>query len=304
MKKLFLLTLITSILCVDFATAQQDPQYTQYMYNQNVVNPAYAGLKEGLALNLLYRNQWSALDGAPETFTFNAHAPVGERTGLGISIIRDELGPVKETNAYVDFSYTIPVSSNYQLAFGVKAGATFHDIGLSDLELQDPGDPFFSQNVSQTTPNIGAGLFLYSDNFYVGASVPNILNSLHLDENGLQFGSETSHYFVTSGYVFQTTENLKLKPSVLVKSAFDAPVSFDVNLNALFLEKFELGVSYRLDDSFSGLVGFQATPDLRIGYAYDAVTSEINNVAPSSHEIILTYNIIFNKRALRSPRYF
>lgn len=304
MKKLFLLTLITSILCVDFATAQQDPQYTQYMYNQNVVNPAYAGLKEGLALGLLYRNQWSALNGAPETFTFNAHAPVGERTGLGLSIIRDELGPVKETNAYVDFSYTIPVSTNYQLAFGVKAGATFHDIGLSDLELQDPGDPFFSQNVSQTTPNIGAGVFLYSDNFYVGASVPNILNSLHLDENGLQFGSETSHYFVTSGYVFQTTENLKLKPSVLVKSAFDAPVSFDVNLNALFLEKFELGVSYRLDDSFSGLVGFQATPDLRIGYAYDAVTSEINNVAPSSHEIILTYNIIFNKRALRSPRYF
>ncbi len=304
MKKLFLLTLITSILCVDFATAQQDPQYTQYMYNQNVVNPAYAGLKEGLALNLLYRNQWSALDGAPETFTFNAHAPVGERTGLGLSLIRDELGPVKETNAYVDFSYTIPVSTNYQLAFGIKAGATFHDIGLTSLELQDPGDPFFAQNVSQTTPNVGAGLFLYSDNFYVGASVPNILNSLHLDENGLQFGSETSHYFVTSGYVFQTTENLKLKPSVLVKSAFDAPVSFDVNLNALFLEKFELGVSYRLDDSFSGIVGFQATPDLRIGYAYDAVVSEINNVAPSSHEIILTYNIIFNKRALRSPRYF
>lgn len=304
MKKLFLLTLITSILCVDFATAQQDPQYTQYMYNQNVVNPAYAGLKEGLALNLLYRNQWSALDGAPETFTFNAHAPVGERTGLGISIIRDELGPVKETNAYVDFSYTIPVSTNYQLAFGIKAGATFHDIGLTTLELQDPNDPFFSQNVSQTTPNIGAGLFLYSENFYVGASVPNILTSLHLDESGLQFGSETSHYFVTSGYVFQTTENIKLKPSVLVKSAFDAPVSFDVNLNALFLEKFELGVSYRLDDSFSGIVGFQATPDLRIGYAYDAVVSDINNVAPSSHEIILTYNIIFNKRALRSPRYF
>ncbi|GGG15812.1 membrane protein [Dokdonia pacifica] len=304
MKKLFLLTLITSILCVDFATAQQDPQYTQYMYNQNVVNPAYAGLQEGLALGLLYRNQWSALDGAPETFTFNAHAPVGERTGLGISIIRDELGPVKETNAYVDFSYTIPVSNNYQLAFGLKAGATFHDIGLADLELQDPGDPFFSQNVSQTTPNIGAGVFLYSDNFYFGASVPNILSSLHLDENGLQFGSETSHYFVTSGYVFQATENIKLKPSVLVKSAFDAPTSFDVNFNALFLEKFELGVSYRLDDSFSGIVGFQATPDLRIGYAYDAVVSEINNVAPSSHEIILTYNIIFNKRALRSPRYF
>jgi len=145
---------------------------------------------------------------------------------------------------------------------------------------------------------------LYSDNFYVGASIPNLLNSLHLDENGLEFGSEVNHYFVTSGYVFQATDNLKLKPSALVKTAFNAPVSFDVNFNALYLERFELGVSYRLDDSFSGIVGFQITPELRVGYAYDAVTSEINNVAPASHELILTYNILFNKRALRSPRYF
>ncbi len=304
MKKLILLIFITSVLSVDFASAQQDPQYTQYMYNMNVVNPAYAGLKEGLALNLLYRNQWSSLDGAPETYTFNAHSPIGEKTGLGISLIRDELGPVQETNAYVDFSYTLQVSTNFQLALGLKAGATFHDVGLIGLDLQDPGDPFFSQNVNNTTPNIGAGAFLYSDNFYLGVSVPNILNSTHLDENGLSFGSETSHYFATVGYVYQATDNIKLKPSALVKSAFDAPLSFDVNLNALFLEKFELGVSYRLDDSFSGLVGFQVTPDLRIGYAYDAVVSDINEVAPSSHEIILTYNIIFNKRVLRSPRYF
>ncbi len=304
MKRLVVLTFICCLLWVDQAEAQQDPQYTQYMYNMNVVNPAYAGLKEGLALNLLYRNQWSALDGAPETFTLAAHTPVGEKTGLGLSIIRDELGPVQETNAYADFSYTISISNKFQLALGVKAGATFHDIGLTGLELQDEGDPFFAQNVNRTNPNIGTGAFLYSDNFYVGVSVPNLLNSVHLDENGVRFGSETNHYFVTSGYVFEPTENLKLKPSVMVKSSFEAPTSFDVNMNALFLEKFELGVSYRLDDSFSGLVGFQATPDFRIGYAYDAVTSEINNVAPASHEIILTYNLIFNKRVLRSPRYF
>jgi len=289
---------------IDQAEAQQDPQYTQYMYNMNVINPAYAGLNEGLAINLLYRNQWSRLDGAPETFTLAVHSPVGEKTGLGVSVIRDQLGPITETNAYADFSYTIPVSTNFQLAFGVKAGATFHEIGLTSLELQDPGDPFFSENVSRTNPNIGTGAFLYSDNFYLGLSVPNLLNSVHLDETDLRFGSETNHYFVTSGYVFEPNENLKLKPSVLVKSAFEAPVSFDVNFNALFLNKFELGVSYRLDDSFSGIVGFQATPDLRIGYAYDAVTSEINNVAPASHEFVLSYNIIFNKRVLRSPRYF
>ncbi len=304
MKKLLLVTLILSILQVEFATAQQDPQYTQYMYNMNVVNPAYAGLKEGLSINLLYRNQWSALEGSPETFTLAAHAPITEKVGLGLSLIRDELGPVKETNAYADFSYTLDVSTTFKLALGVKAGATFHDVGLVDLDLQDPGDPFFSENISQTYPNVGTGAFLYSDNFYLGVSVPNLLNSVHLDENGLKYGSETNHYFATAGYVYQLSENVKLKPSVMVKSAFDAPVSFDANINALFLEKFELGVSYRYDDSFSGIVGFQATPEFRIGYAYDAVTSEINNVAPASHEIIISYNILRNKRALRSPRYF
>ena len=144
----------------------------------------------------------------------------------------------------------------------------------------------------------------YADKFYVGVSVPNILNSVHLDANGTQIGSEVNHFFGTAGYVFQVSENTKLKPSVLVKSAFGTPVSFDANLNALFFEKFELGVSYRVDDSFSGLVGFQVLPELRIGYAYDAVTSDINFVAPSSHEIILTFDLFTNKRTLRSPRYF
>lgn len=304
MKKLLSIAVIISLLQVEFATAQQDPQYSQYMYNMIVVNPAYAGLKDGLAINLLYRNQWSSLDGAPETFTAAVHAPVGEKVGLGASIIRDELGPVKETNAYADFSYTLDLSGSLRLALGVKAGATFHEVGLTSLELQDPSDPFFSQNINRTYPNVGTGAFLYNDNFYIGLSVPNLLNSVHLDENGLRYGSETNHYFATAGYVFEPTENLKLKPNLMVKSAFNAPTSFDLNLNALFAEKFELGVSYRLDDSFSGIVGFQATPEFRIGYAYDAVVSEINAVAPSSHEIILTYNILRNKKALRSPRYF
>jgi len=304
MKKLSLIVLLVSMLSSQFALAQQDPQYTQYMYNQNIVNPAYAGLKESLSLTALYRNQWTALDGAPETITFSGHSPVGEKIGLGVSAIRDQLGPVEETNAFVDFSYTLDVSNKLKLALGIKAGASFLNVGLVDLELQDPNDPFFSQDISTTNPNIGAGAFFYGDNFYVGVSVPNFLNSTHLDENGLSIGSETNHYFGTAGYVFQATDNIKLKPSVFVKSAFDAPTSFDVNLNALFLEKFELGVSYRLDDSFSGLVGFQATPNFRIGYAYDAVTSQINNVAGSSHEVILSFDLVFKQKTLRSPRYF
>lgn len=304
MKKRSLLILFIFGLSIQYASAQQDPQYTQYMYNMNVVNPAYAGSKESLSLTALYRNQWSGLEGAPETGTFSGHAPVGSNVGLGLSIISDQLGPVTETNAYADFSYTLRLGSTTRLALGLKAGATFHDVGLTDLALQDENDPFFSQDISQTYPNIGTGAFLYDDNWFLGLSVPNLLNSVHLDENGLLFGSETNHFFATAGYVFQVNNNLKLKPSALVKTAFGAPLSFDINLNALFLEKFEIGASYRRDDSFSGLVGFQILPELRIGYAYDAVTSDINVVAPASHEVIVTFDIFFNKKVLRSPRYF
>ena len=304
MKKLSLFVLLLSLLCTDFAQAQQDPQYTQYMYNMNVVNPAYAGSKEGLSLTALYRKQWSGFDQAPETITFSAHSPVGEKVGLGLSAIKDELGPISETNVYIDFSYTLQMSTSWQLALGIKAGATFHDVGLTGLDLQDPNDPFFSQDINNTYPNVGAGAFLYTDNFYLGLSVPNFLNSVHLDESGIKFGSETNHYFATTGYVFQVSDNFKLKPSVMVKSAFDAPLSFDANLNALFYEKFEIGASYRLDDSFSGLVGFQVTPNIRIGYAYDRVVSDIKTVSDASHEIILTFDLFFNKRTLRSPRYF
>ena len=198
MKKLSFLILFSCLFLIDNISAQQDPQYTQYMYNMNVVNPAYAGLKETLSITALYRKQWSGLEGAPETITFSGHSPVSDKVGLGLSAIKDELGPVKETNVYVDFSYTLQMSETLKLALGLKAGATFHDVGLIDLELQDPNDPFFSQDINNTYPNVGAGAFFYGDNFYIGLSVPNFLNSVHLDENGLKYGSEVMHYFATA----------------------------------------------------------------------------------------------------------
>lgn len=298
---LFLLILTLHCLKVQ---AQQDPQYTQYMYNMNMVNPAYAGSKESLSFTALYRNQWSGLEGNPVTFTFSAHSPITDKIGLGLSAIKDELGPVKETNVFLDFSYTLQLGTTLSLALGLKAGATFHDVGLSTLELQDPNDPFFSEDINKTYPNIGAGAFLYSDHFYLGLSVPNMLKSVHLDENGIKYGSETNHYFTTAGYVFQVSENFKLKPSVMVKSAFNAPVSYDANLNALFYDRFELGASYRLDDSFSGLVGFQITPNIRVGYAYDRVTSDIKMVGPASHEVIVNFNLNFRPIRVITPRFF
>ena len=309
MKKKYIITIVFGLLIVfQEASAQQDPQYTQYMYNLNVINPAYVGSKESLSITALYRNQWTGIADNPQTFTFSAHSPFGDKVGLGISAIKDQLGPVTESNIYADFSYTIDLGQALKLAFGIKAGASFHEVRLTDLELQDPNDPFFAENIQSTYPNVGAGLFLYNDNFYLSLSVPNFLQSVHLDETlegeAIKYGNETSHIFATAGYVFQLGENVKLKPSVMVIAAFDAPLSYDTNLNALFYEKFELGASYRLDDSYSALVGFQINPNIRIGYAYDHIVSDIKAVAGSSHEIILTWDVYFKKRALRSPRYF
>ena len=305
MKKLILL--FFTVLIAQQISAQQDPQYTQYMYNMNIINPAYAGISEGLSVGALYRSQWVGLDGGPETFTFNIHSPVGKQLALGLSVISDKIGPVEETNAYVDVSYTIPLGMETRLAFGVKGGFTFHDIAIaeSQITLVDLSDPFFANAINETTPNIGAGVYFYKPNkYYISISVPNILNGVHLDANGTKIGSESEHLFSAAGYVFDLSENFKLKPHALLKYAFDAPVSFDLNANLFMYDLLEFGVGYRLDDSFSTMINFQVTKDLRIGYAYDAINSGLDIVTNSSHEVFINYDFNFSSKVSRSPRYF
>ena len=302
-----LVIILFTLLCASQVNAQQDPQYTQYMYNMNIINPAYTGSTEGLAVGALYRSQWVGLDGGPETFTFNIHSPVGKRVGLGLSVISDQIGPVKETNAYVDFSYTIPVGTVTKLAFGVKGGFTFHDIGIgeSQITLIDQGDPFFANAINETTPNVGAGVYFYKPSkYYISVSIPNILNGVHLDANGTKIGSESEHFFAAAGYVFDLSENFKLKPHTLIKYAFDAPVSYDINANVFMFDVVEVGVGYRLEDSFSGMVNFQVMDNLRIGYAYDAIQSDLDIVTSSSHEIFINFDLNFSAKVSRSPRYF
>lgn len=307
MKKLYLAALLALGGLAD-AVAQQDPHYTQYMYNMNVINPAYAGSKENLAVGLLYRKQWVDIQDSPSTGTLSAHTPVGKNVGLGLSVINDQIGPVSETNVYADFSYTLNLGGEHRLALGLKAGLTLHDVGLYDdiaaAWLPAPGDPAFQENVSNSYFNIGSGFFYYTQKYYVAFSVPNMLKSKHLDFGGNQYGSEVSHYFLTGGYVFQLTDNLKMKPSAMVKSAFGVQPSIDGSLNFLFSEKFEIGATYRLDDSFGAMVNYAITPNLRIGYAYDHIISDLNVTTPASHEVMLLFDLNFPKKVSRSPRYF
>lgn len=291
------------LLIFSSVVAQQDPQYTQYMYNQNVVNPAYAGSKGTLSLGLLARTQWQGFSGAPQTYTLAVHSPVGEEIGLGLSIIHDEIGPVKEDNIYADFSYSIRFSKERFLAFGTKVGVTMLNVKAVEGLLPDE---VLNEPIQKTSPNFGAGVFYYSSHFYAGFSIPNFLKSRHLEtKDGVETSaSEQMHYFFTSGYVFDINKNLKLKPSTMIKATSGAPLSVDISANALYNDKFELGLNYRIDDSFSALIGFQINDEMRLGYAYDYTTSNLGKFNSGSHEIILTYDFKIMKSRLKSPRYF
>ena len=306
MKKLFLVTLGIIAFSADLQ-AQQDPHYTQYMYNMSVMNPAYAGSKENLSMGLLYRKQWVEIEDAPTTGTFFGHAPVGKNVGMGLSFISDKIGPVEENNIYADFSYTLNLGGEHKLAFGIKTGLTLHKVGLYDdvySTLPDEFDPAFSENTSNSYFNIGSGLFYYTNKYYLGFSVPNLMKSKHLDFNGREFGSEVSHYFLTGGYVFDINDNVKFKPFFMMKSAFNAPTSLDLSTNFLFNQKFEIGATYRLEDSFGAMVNYAISPNLKLGYAYDHIVSDLNVTTPSSHEIILLFDLNFPKKVSSSPRFF
>jgi type IX secretion system PorP/SprF family membrane protein len=271
----------------------------------NVINPAYAGSSDGASFGILYRDQWEGLEGAPKTATMNIHFPAGRNVGLGFSAISDEIGPVSETNLYVDFSYTLNFSNDNRLAFGVKAGGTFHDVGLVDLSLIDPNDPFFANDINENTPNVGAGIYFYKpNNYYISVSIPNILESVHLDNNDFNIGSETRHIFAAAGYVFDINENFKFKPHTFVKYASQSPISLDINANLFMYDLVEIGAGYRTDDSVTAMINFMVSPSVRIGYAYDSIQSELNFLTKASHEIFINFDINFKSKVSRSPRYF
>ena len=309
MNRKITIALVGLLLWITDSYSQQDPQYTQYMYNMNIVNPAYAGSKGTLSLGLLGRSQWTNVNGGPQTMSFDAHAPVGKKVGMGLSMIADEIGPAKEQNIYADFSYTISTSQEGRLAFGLKGGVTLLNVNLLDVVLPQTStsdDPLFDENINDAFPNFGAGVYYYNDKWYAGFSVPNILKSEHLDKENINTkASEEVHYFLTTGYVFDLSSTLKLKPSVMIKGVTGAPISFDVNANVLLYDRFEMGASYRWQDAVSLLFNFGVTRSFRVGYAYDYTISEFSNSnTGGSHEIILLYDIDFTKKNLKSPRFF
>ena len=303
------ITLITTVVM----WSQQDAQYTQYMYNMSVVNPAYTTGNIGVVnLGALHRTQWVGANGAPKSSNIFAHTPINENVEIGFSLVSDNIGDVvKQNDLYADFAYKLDLEENGKLSFGLKAGVTFFDVNFNGFALESGDvftDPDFAENINQSFLNFGAGVYYNTDNYYVGLSVPAILNAKHLDRNNGKYqGSEQAHTYLTGGYVFEINELFKFKPAFMAKAVKGAPISLDLTANVLFDNKVEFGVGYRLEDAFSGMVNFKATPELRIGYAYDHTISNLGPFSSGSHEIFILYDLNIlntNKGFDKSPRFF
>jgi len=298
--------LLVFLLCSYYVNAQHQPQYTQYMYNTMSINPAYTGSLGTLDIVGTYRSQWVGIDGAPVTQYLGIHSPLSfNRVGIGLNIQNDALGPANQTFANANFSYSIQVAPTMQLAFGLKAGFKIFNVDFTKGTFQTPGDPILNENIeNRITPTLGAGAYLYSNNWYVGFSVPDFASSAYFDDNNEAVAREEIQYYLIGGYVFDLSTHLKFKPAFLAKYTQGLPLVVDFSANFLFLERFSLGASYRYEDAVSVLAGFQINEPFFVGYSYDYTTTGFSNYNSGSHEIILRYTLPRKNKRINSPRYF
>lgn len=304
-SNLSVLVLLMSLFFVlPSAQAQQDSQYTQYMYNTISVNPAYAGSRESLSVLGVYRNQWVGLDGAPETLNFAAHSPIGIKgIGVGLGFTSDKLGPSEESVITADVSYTIQLAEELKLSFGIKGGLSLWNLDPDKLTIYDPND-YNLRRENHSSPVIGAGFYLHTEKWYVGVSTPNFLETKHYEEVQVSTAMEKTHMYFIGGYVFTVNPDLKLKPAVLAKAVSGAPLAIDFSANALLYDKATFGLAYRLDAAVSAMAGFQVSDNIMIGYAYDYDTTELGSYNNGSHEIFLRFELGTRLRGKVNPRFF
>ncbi len=271
-------------------SAQQDPQFTQYMYNTMSVNPAYAGSQGYLTALLMHRSQWVGVNGAPNTQVLAVDTPLENKLGVGGILAHDALGPSSEIFVDGNVSYTIQLdSTNRKLSFGMKVGGRLFDVDFSKGLTQNPDMAFQNNIKSKFFPTIGAGLYYQAKDSYLGFAIPNFFSQKHYDGEEQEIAAERLHYYFMGGKFFDITPEIVLGPAFFVKWVPGAPIIADVSVNAVLRETFTFGVAYRWDDSFSTLLGLQITSNLNAGYAYDLTTSNLANYTGGSHEIFLRY---------------
>lgn len=285
--------------------AQQDAQYTQYMYNTININPAYAGSRGVMSIFGLHRTQWVGIDGAPVTNAFSINTPINNSNlGIGLSLVNDRIGPTSDNTISADISYTVPMSEDYKLSFGIKASGNMFNLDTDKLRPQDQNDPNLQNFNSKFSPNFGAGVYLHSDKLYFGLSVPNFLQESKYNDNDVAVFQERMNFYAIGGYVFDLSPSIKFKPAFLTKVVTGSPLQVDASANFLFFDKLMLGGAYRWDAAVSALAGFQITDGLFVGYSYDMDTTKLRNYNSGSHEIFLRFELFNKVSKMVSPRFF
>ncbi|WP_296637617.1 type IX secretion system membrane protein PorP/SprF [Polaribacter sp.] len=306
MKRVFIIALF---LIMQLSYGQQDAQFSNYMYNTLSFNPGYAGSRGTSSIYLSQRSQWVGLDGAPTTNALSYHSPLGSsKVGIGLSILNDAIGAVEENMVSLDISYTINTSYDYKLAFGLRGSAHMLNVDFMKLNIFNPDDELAQNNINNRfSPNLGVGLFWYSDKSYLGFSIPNLLETKHinrtLNSSVSSVSKERLHYHLTAGYVFDINKNVLFKPAILTKIVSGAPLQLDVSSNFQFYDKFTLGTSYRVGAAVSFLAGFQVSQNWFLGYGYDFDTNSLSTYNSGSHEVFLRYEI-FRNNNVKAPRFF
>ncbi|MGF7215200.1 type IX secretion system PorP/SprF family membrane protein [Spirosoma lacussanchae] len=298
--------------------AQQDKMFSQYMFNMMALNPAYAGSRDVLSMSALYRNQWTGVQGAPQTATFTMDMPLNqERVGIGLQLYGDRYGVMEEAGAFASYAFRIKVGQRTTLALGLQGGASSYRANLTEVMTSPDGsiDPAFAQNISKVLPNFGTGIYLSNDRSYLSLSVPRLIKNKLSEYNVGDLRSvQARHAFAAAGFVVGISPAVKMKPSVLVKYAEGAPLGFDGNINFWFADRIAIGASIRRNqfstwtdystDAVVGMLEVQLTDQFRFGYAYDRTMNGLRSVAPSSHEVMLRYEFGFGKNRILTPRYF
>jgi type IX secretion system PorP/SprF family membrane protein len=305
--KLIGLAILTVMLNKDIA-AQFDPMYTQYMFNELVINPAYAGSRECLSGTALYRQQWVGLDGAPTTLTGSVHAPLmQQKLGAGLTFTNDKIGVSQRTSVTVNGAYRLKLEAAH-LSFGLQLGLVSLSENLTSLNLTE--DQQFAANTGKkTAPNFGFGMFYSASNWYAGLSIPRMLqNRLDVSTGSTEVKNKLNvqdfHYMVNGGVVIPITETIKIRPNAMLKIVSGAPIQADINANALFSDFIWAGLGFRSGDAINMMVGAYITKQLRLGYAYDYTLSALQDFNSGSHEIMLGYDLNYSKDKVVTPRYF
>ena len=285
--------------------SQQDAQYTQYMYNTETVNPAYAGSRGVMSIFGLYRTQWVGLDGAPKTGAFSINSPIeNTNLGVGVTFVNDQIGPTVDNTIAADISYTIQTSEVYKLSFGIKGTADLFNLDVTKLNYTDQADPLLQNLHNNFSPNVGSGVYFHSDKSYFGLSIPNFFQTKRYSDNDVAVYKERMNLYVIGGYVFDLSPDLKFKPAFLAKTIEGAPLQLDLSGNFLINDKFMLGAAWRWSAAASFMAGFQINDGLYIGYGYDLDTTKLAHYNSGSHEVFLRFELFKRQDRIVSPRFF